>query len=160
VKLVREHINEKFVENSDPVKDLQIGKEGIFKDLEKRGVRMWFQWDGGEEEKKKVIENIDKIEKVVNKLIEVGFDIKDMEISHVYDIRVKTVQVLDSNHVIFNCASKEDAEILINVAKNFSLWKYDNFNLSEGETTVSVHPEHHKWLDNLIENRKKYKNLQ
>jgi len=159
MKLIREQLYEKFTENTDPVKDLQIGKEGIFKNLEKRGVRMWFQWDGGEEEKKKVIENIVEIEGVVNKLIKAGFDIKDMEISHVYNIRVKIVQVIDSNQIIFHCATKEDAEILIGVTKNFSLWKYDNFRLGEGETTVSTHPEHHKWLDDLIENRKKYKSL-
>jgi len=159
MKLVREHINEKFSSESDPVKDMGIGKEGMFKNLEKRGVRMWFGWGDGEgqEEKKKVIENIAEITKFVDKLVEVGFDIKEMSISNHDTISVKTVEVIDSNHVIFNCATGEDARILVDTAKKFSLWEYDNFHLGKGEDMIYVNPEHHKWLDNLIENRKKYK---
>jgi hypothetical protein len=30
MRLVREHINEKFTEDSDPIKDMGIGFDGIF----------------------------------------------------------------------------------------------------------------------------------
>jgi len=161
MKLVKEHIFEAFTDESDPVRDMHIGKEGMFKNLEKRGIRMWFGWGAkeGQEEKQKVIENIDKITQFVNKLESVGFDIKEMAISHRESIIVKTVEVIDSNHVIFNCATEEDANYLIKAAQKFSLWKYDNFTLGKGETSVSIDPSQHAWLDNLIENRKKFKSI-
>lgn len=39
MKLVREHINEKFTEDSDPIKDLGIGKQAIINDLIRMGLR-------------------------------------------------------------------------------------------------------------------------
>jgi len=38
MKLVREDINEKFAEDSDPIKDLGIGKQAIINDLAKMGI--------------------------------------------------------------------------------------------------------------------------
>jgi hypothetical protein len=167
MKLVRENIIfEKFVEKSDSVKDMGIGKEGIFKNLEKRGVRMWFGWgqregqeSEGEIEKKKVIENIFEIEKLINKLIEIGFKSNDMSISHADGIKVKTIMVASSNWAIFHCVTKEDAEIMMDVIRKFSIWQYDNLHLTDGETTIYVSSKYPEWLINIIENRKKYKNI-
>ena len=158
MKLVRENINEKFTEDSDPVRDMGIGKEAMFKDLEKR-VRIWFGWgDGeGEEEKKKFIENINVITDLVNELEKAGFDVSKMSITHADTISVRCIEVIDSNHVIAYCATKEDANILINAFKKFAIWDYNNFSIDEGERYVKVYS--HEWLDDLIENRKKYKNI-
>jgi hypothetical protein len=165
MKLVREHINEKFQETSDPIKDMGVGKLGMFKALEKRGVRMWFGWgersdrpiSEGEEERLKTIENIAEITEVVDKLENVGFKVNEMSISRAAEISVKTVQVLRSQHVILECATEEDANILIDAIKTFSIWEYDIYNKSNGEVSVPINPEYHVWLHNLIENRKKYK---
>lgn len=165
MKLVREHINEKFEENSDPIKDLSLGKEGMFRELEKRGVRMWFGWgnENGRNEgirnKQEVIENIVEITKLVDKLVEAGFNPKMMSISHSDALEVKTIMVIEGNSVIFHCATEEDAKMIINIAKAFSIWTYDQFRIGKGEKYVYVDPEKHKWLDNLIENREKYRNV-
>ena len=41
MKLVKEHINEKFTEESDPIQDMNIGAEALFKTL-KWGLNDWF----------------------------------------------------------------------------------------------------------------------
>ena len=167
MKLVREHINEKFTEDSDPVKDMGIGKKAMFNALEKRGVSMWFGWgewtDGskheGEEERLKTLDDIEYITSIVNKLEKVGFDVKQMRISRHNSIGVNTITVLRSQHVIADCASEEDADIVIDTMKKFTIWEHDIFRKSNGEKIISIYPGHLKWLDELIENRQKYKSF-
>jgi phosphopantetheine adenylyltransferase len=82
-----------------------------------------------------------------------------MSISHVDSISVKTVSVLRSNLVIADCASEEDADILIRAIKKFSVWDYDVFRKDKGDRMISIYEGHLLWLDDLIENRKKYKSI-
>ena len=73
MRLVREHINEKFSKDSNPIDDMGIGKLGMFNALEKRGVHMWFGWGErtdssvheGQQEKLKTIENIAEITELI-----------------------------------------------------------------------------------------------
>ena len=161
MKVVKEHIHEAFKEDADPIKDMKIGNIGIYKDLESRGFKFHFTWDGGEEEKRKAIDNMREIKKVIDKLVEVGCDIKDMQMSHAHDIYIMSKRILSGNRVIFECINEEDAQHIINIALKFSIWQYDNLHIGEGrdQVHVSIYPTQHVWLDNLIENRKKYKDI-
>lgn len=68
------------------------------------------------------------------------------------------MRVIRGNHVIHECATQEDAEILINASEAFSMEHFPGvFSTSAGEKMVYLNS--HEWLDNLIENRKKYKNI-
>jgi hypothetical protein len=159
VKETKKIVNEKFAEESDPIKDMKIGKEGIFNDLEKKGVTMWFSWEDGEIQKKRAIENIYEIKKTIDKLIKAGFKYNEIELSSSRRIRVTGIDVLKGNRVIFSCISEEDAQNIINVAKKFSVWDFDDFKTQESSFPVSIHIKDHVWLDELIENREKYKNI-
>jgi len=161
-KKVKEYLIEKFSEDSDPIKDMDIGKIGMFKALEKR-VRMRFNFGekAGIEKKKKVIENIYKITEIVDKLVEAGCKEEDMAIYNYDEIEVKGYQVLKGNWVLFSCLTEEDAETLIQFIKMFSIWNYDSFKISRNSIGQSVKTGEYgnEWLDNLLENREKIKKL-
>jgi len=157
MKLVREHINFKKPESKEEFKDnLGVGK---IQELEKRGVYFNLDWDKTGEERNKVIKNIDVIEEYINKLESVGFDIKKIRISHSDGICVKVIQVLDGNRVILECPSKGDAIILIDTILKLSIYNYDQFKLDDGEATIHFTSQTDEWLNNIVENRKKYKNI-
>lgn len=162
MKYIKESLYEKFKEEADPITDMKIGKEGIFRELEKLGVRTRFEgWlvpEDGIKEKKKAIENIVDIKKTITKLIEVGLKYSDIELDSSDCLRIQCVTVLNGNVVIFYCISKEDAQYIINIARKFSVWNYDHLDISTGEKRVNV--KDHEWLDNLIENRKRYRNIE
>lgn len=165
---IKESLFEKFSEESDPVKDMGVGKLGMFKALEKRGVTMRFNWGDfikgkseGQWEKEKVIENIYEITELVNKLEKVGFDVKQMEIRRSEQIYVTAITILRGNWTLFPCPTEEDAQLLIKLIKMFSIWDYDTFETTKSSIgeSIPVNPKYHKWLDNFIENREKIKKV-
>jgi hypothetical protein len=166
MKLVKERLFEKFTEDGDPIEDMGIGNIGIYKELEKRGVRFHFDWgertdrkiSDGEIEKQLTIKNIGQITEVINKLEDVGVKPSNIRISrHNSIMLLNAFQVISSNTVIAFCASIKDAAFIIDILKKFTIREYDNLTIDTGMTTVSIDPEKHQWLDKLIENRKKYK---
>ena len=157
MKLVREYINFTKSDSQEDFKDrLGVGK---IQELEKRGIYFHLDWDKSGEERYKVIKYINEIEKYINKLELVGFNIKEMRISHSDGIHVKVIQILDGNRVILECPTRGDAIILIDIIKKLSIHNYDNFKINEGETLIHFTKQTDKWLNNIIENRKKYKNI-
>lgn len=152
-------INEKFAEDSDPVKDIGIGKLAMFNNLEKRGIIMRFSWGDGEGEKakQKVIENIVKVTKIIDKLEKIGFNTKDMFLSHSDSVSVSTYQILKSNYVLFDCPTEEDANIIIDVLKKFSIYEKDIFSVRKDRDIIYYNePGFSEWSKNIISNRKKY----
>lgn len=150
-----------FNEDSDPVEDMGIGNEAIFQDLKRRGIRMEFVSylsKDGPQNKEELIKNIREVEKLVNKLVEVGFDIKKMKLSWSSRILVNTYAAVTPVGY-FHCATEEDAQIILNTVKKFSMWDNNVFDIREESTWVYMDPDRRQWLDNLIENRKKYKNI-
>jgi tRNA G10 N-methylase Trm11 len=125
---------------------------GILKSLEKQGVHIWFGWgDGeGEKEKEKSIENISEIKEFFDLLKKNGVDPNDMEISHHDFIRIKAYEVINGNHVIFNCLNEKQAQDLIEECIKRSINTYEgNFTIGRGETHINFTKYMKKWLNSL-----------
>jgi hypothetical protein len=156
MKLIKEHI--KFERGLDPKQSMDIG---LFKSLESLGIRFNFGWrDGeGEIEKQKFINNINEMNKFIQKLISVGVDPEGMHISHSDTVEIKVVRVMNGNRVIHECISEEDAKMLIDACLALSIEGHpDQYHIdNDGEKIVYVYA--HPWLDNLLENRRKYMSI-
>ena len=155
MKIVKENIN--FERGMNPKEAMGIG---LYQSLKDKGVRFWFTYTDGEIEEAKVLKNISEISRVVNKLIKLGVDPTEMEISRDFDISVAGWDVSRSNHVIHCCLTEDDAKSLINVLKHIegaeSAWNY-----SKGSTLSGLRIDFKNidWLDKLEEYRKKLRNL-
>jgi hypothetical protein len=159
-------INEvNFERGQDPIKAMDVGNTSKtarlqkIEELKQRGVKVWFGWDTEGKDTDKVLKFVYDIEKLINKLETVGVKTSDIEWSSADSLDVRTVRLLDSNHVIFECLNRKDAEIIATVCRKFAINQYDNLNIDEDRSKKSVYVHGHAWLDNLIENRKKFGHL-
>jgi hypothetical protein len=159
--IIKEFIS--FERGQDPKKSLDIGenstyvKTEIFNALLKAGI-YFHDWDKTGKNKERIIKNIYIFKKLIDKLITAGLDINSIDLSHPDALDIKTIQVLNVNHVIHHCLTEEDAYIVIDICKKYSISGRDNFSISTGTKCIYISDEN-EWLDNIIENRKKYKNL-
>ena len=76
-------VNEiKFERGKKPVgRTSREYQESVMKEIEDLGVKFWFNFDKGEEEKEKTLEHIEEIKERVEKLLEVGVKPEDITIS-------------------------------------------------------------------------------
>ena len=164
-KAVRESIG--FERGKAPEKALDVGRnssyarEQLFARLSRR-VRFFFVGDSKEDEerKKRFLAGIYDIEKMVDRLEALGISIESVSGSFGVSIYVKAFEVIDSQHVIFYCASKEDAELLIEACQRLSFRNYNNFRIEEGRESLDLGSEELKrFLDGLEESRRKMKEL-
>ena len=90
MKIVRENIE--FERGLNPNKAMDIGKDSIFmktkkyNELRNKGITIW-----NLENEKYIIENIYELEKGINKLIDIGVSLTDLEINangYHYNIRI------------------------------------------------------------------------
>jgi hypothetical protein len=164
MKLIRESIS--FERGKDPKEALDIGETNIyaktklFDELEKTGIGINLGWSHTGKEKERVIERIHEFIKLIDKLLNAGLNYRDMEISHYDSINIKVIQILVGNRVIHQCISKKDANILVTIIKKFTVDGNDrnDISLSIGEKFLYLDRDQ-TWLDNIIENREKYKNI-
>ena len=162
--LVRESIS--FERGKDPKEVLDIGennlyvKTKLFNELEEKGISINLDWSSTGIEKERTIENIYEFMKSIDKLLKAGLTYKDMEISHHDSINIKVIRVMAGNRVIHECLTKEDANILIKAIKNFTAGANQKESII---TDIGSHffylEDNQKWLDDIIDNRKKYKSI-
>jgi hypothetical protein len=116
-----------FKRNTDPKTSLDIGKdstynkEKVYQSLVDRGVKFYFSWDIDNKEYPKLLNNIYKLEEAVNLLESERLFPSQMQLSYHHRIEINSYRILDGNHFIFNCISEEDAKILIEVLKAFTI---------------------------------------
>jgi hypothetical protein len=138
MKLVREHINEKFSEEGDPVYDMGIGPEGMLEDIEKKqkkegdrqGIKFYLL--NVEEDVEKAVLLLNYLFKKGNKVEEYDFNtiFVNMQLDrtlipkyreHIlpvlieYTVLQKNKAVL--NIALFECAKKNFTEEVIKLAK-------------------------------------------
>jgi len=172
MKLVKENLSEamSFEKTGDPMKGLNIGKDSTyvkekkFEELQKQGIDFYLNYVNPEDNdkvKQRFIENIYDIETVIKKLKKLNIPIISISGSLGLDIKVEIFQIIDSQHVILECVSEDDAKMLIDIIKKLSVRDYDNFRIEKGETRLNIwkKSDTHKWLNELENNRKKYKIL-
>ncbi|MDD5649226.1 MAG: hypothetical protein PHF86_02230 [Candidatus Nanoarchaeia archaeon] len=161
LKLVKEALD--FERNQEPKKSMSIGKESlyikqqIFNKLEKDGIL--FHHSSDEKDEKylmdQYLKDIYKIKEIIQKLQKLNIPIiiitGSAETS--IGISIQVYQILDGNHVILSCVTKEDAEHLIKEMKKYAFRNYENFSISDdGEEVIYLFNT--IWLDETIERRK------
>ena len=164
MKLIRESIS--FKRGAEPKETLDIGenssyiKNKLFNELEKTGIAFNLDWSHSGKAKEGVIDRIHEFLELIEKLLEAGLTYRDMEISHSDSINIRVIQVLNGNRIIHQCLTKEDADIIIKSMKNFSVDGNDGeeIHTSIGDKFLYLY-RNQIWLDNIINNRKKYKNI-
>jgi hypothetical protein len=158
MKIVKENIN--FERGQEPKKSMGIGKESlyskqqIFNKLEKVGIP--FYHSSNEKEEKylmdQYLKNIYIIKEIIQKLQKLNVPIISIEGSteKSVGILIQVYQILDGNHIILSCITKEDAEYLIKEMKKYSFRNYENFSINDdGEEIIYIF--NIKWLDETIE---------
>lgn len=162
-RTLKESIN--FERNLDPKDSLNIGKNSlavktqIFNKLRQDGVRFNLTWDQTNENETKVIENIYAIQDMVNMLYECGVEKEKMSLFHPDSINFEIIQIIDGNLVILECINKEDANIIMDVIRKFSINDYDNLKTGEGTNSIRFTENNERFLTNLKNNREKFKNF-
>ena len=157
MKLIKETIN--FERGKDPKESMNIG---LMKALENKGIRFWFGWGNGEGEieKQKFLKNINKMNSFIDKMIAVGVDPRKMFISHADTVTINVIRVMNGNRVIHECVTNEDAEMLVKACIALSIEAYpDQYAIDMTDNEKIVYVYSHPWLDNIVENRKKYKSV-
>jgi hypothetical protein len=160
--IVKESIS--FERGKDPKETLDIGENSIyvktevFNKIANSGVHIRLDWDQSGKEKERLIKDIYLFKELIDKLIKTGVSTNEMEISHHDSISIKTKQVMNGNWAICHCLTEEDANILIKAFQKFSINSRENFSMSEDSKYIYVYDKN-EWLNDIIENRKKYKNL-
>jgi len=162
-KLVKESLLE-FHQTGDPLDSLNVGKNAyILDELKEKGIRINL-WDLTGAEKDRILKNIDKLLLYIEKLYELGTPYSSMEISHHYSINVKYWKVLESNTVIAQCLTEEDAKNVIKVLPNLIIPRSSNANsftyeFEEYTTYLYDNEVSDKWLENLENWRIKIKSI-
>jgi hypothetical protein len=151
--IVKENIN--FERGKEPKEALQIG---IRKSLERMGVEFDMTWDQTGEAEVKVNENIEKINKTIKLLVDVGVKPEDISISKWNHFYVKVFRVLEGNAVKLECLSEDDGNKLIKVITELSIENKPNWYLSP-DTKLIYTDEIQNWLKNLKKNREKYSKI-
>lgn len=165
MKLVRENIN--FEKGQDPKKTM---KTGLLGDIQRMGVAIpnfkndhpnWNQEDV-DRSTKNFNEDLPKFHYIISKLIECGVDPKVIRIADGTTIAIDCFEVMSGNHVILHTLTEEDAKTLIKICDSVDANQHYENRWNIGRTSLShyiyVHGDN-KWLDNLIETRKKLKNI-
>ena len=157
--LVRESIS--FQRYKDPKVSLGVGKNSrearvyTFEKLKQEGIDFFFGGQTNDEERLEgYLNNIYEIKEACERLKDI---VKIEYISSGFGIRInlKTWEVLHSNNVLFNCASEEDANFIIDICKKFAIDK-QNFSVRKNQPFL-VDLNEVNWFEDLVKNRIKYK---
>jgi hypothetical protein len=156
MKLVKESIN--FERGKEPLPSMGIGdvkvREQILKEIGDKGIRINIYYSS--EVPENVLKNIYELKKLVDEVLDLGVDPKDIELSTADSICVTGFTVRDGNNVLLHCLTEEDANIIAETIKIFMIGgEQINIGRTSMEPYIRTYKEN-KWMKDLKVNRIKF----